>query len=114
MGILFEGGVSEIAKAEPLDIGLTYGESPFHQADATDLTEPVPERIARIAARNGCEPEPTVEPLGASDRYVWACPEGADVELIAHPGGHQWHSTTDGRTTEQLIWEFLEAHPMPE
>ena len=44
---------------------------------------------------------------------MWACPDRVAVELIAHDGGHTWPSSTDGRTTEQLIWEFFERHPMP-
>ena len=73
----------------------------------------VPETLAAIALRYGCAPEPAVEPMGLADHYVWACPAGADVELVAHGGGHTWLSNTDGRTTEQLIWDFFEQHPLP-
>ena len=71
------------------------------------------ENLTAIAARYGCKPEPSVEPLGEADHYVWACPDDAAVELVAHDGGHTWLSNTDGRTTEQLIWDFFEQHPLP-
>jgi polyhydroxybutyrate depolymerase len=73
-----------------------------------------PDDLTAIAVRYGCQPEPMVEPLGDADQYAWVCPEGAAVELVAHDGGHSWSSDTDGRTTEQLIWDFFEQHPMPE
>ena len=73
----------------------------------------IPANLAVTAERYGCAPEPAVEPLGEAEHYVWDCPEGAEVELVAHDGGHTWLSTTDGRTTEQLIWDFFEQHPLP-
>jgi polyhydroxybutyrate depolymerase len=74
----------------------------------------VPERLTDIAVRYGCEPDPSIEPLGEAERHIWACPHDAAVELVAHDGGHTWESSTDGRTTEQLIWDFFEQHPLPE
>ncbi|MGD8486423.1 MAG: PHB depolymerase family esterase [Chloroflexota bacterium] len=74
----------------------------------------IPDSLTATAVRYGCAPEPVVEPLGEADHYVWVCPTDAAVELVAHDGGHTWSSNTDGRTTEQLIWDFFEQHPMPE
>jgi len=73
-----------------------------------------PDDFTAIAVRYGCQPEAVVEPLGNAEHYAWACPEGVAVELVAHDGEHSWNSDTDGRTTEQLIWDFFEQHPMPE
>ena len=67
-----------------------------------------------LARRYSCEPEPAIEPLGEAQHYVWDCPEGTDVELIVHGGGHAWSSITDGRSTEQLVWDFFEQHSLPE
>jgi polyhydroxybutyrate depolymerase len=112
----FEGGV------EPADWfldtvlkdGSRLGDSAWGQWMMSELGLSVPDYLTATAERYGCEPEPSVEPLGEADHYVWACPDDAAVELVAHGGGHTWLSTTDGRTTEQLIWDFFEQHPMPE
>jgi hypothetical protein len=79
--------------------------------DDADLS--VPDLLTMTALRYGCVSKPAVEPLGEADHYVWACPDDAAVELVAHDGGHVWTSDTDGRTTEQLVWEFFERHPLP-
>lgn len=112
---LFDGWIGDwwLDSADP-ESGAPMRDTPLIEADGFDFTLSVPERAAGIAAHNGCEPEPMIEALGEAERYVWSCPEGADVELIAHRGGHVWRSTTDGRSTEELIWEFFEQHPMPE
>jgi polyhydroxybutyrate depolymerase len=80
-----------------------------------------PERVANIAARNGCEPEPLSEMLTADiERLVWACPSGAEVELvITKDEGHGWPGNMGGVITmdidaTEMIWEFFEQHPMPE
>ena len=73
-----------------------------------------PDDLTAIAVRYGCQPEAVVEPLGNAEHYDWDCPDDVAVELIAHDGGHNWPSKADGRTTEQLIWDFFEQHPMPE
>lgn len=79
-----------------------------------DALGSVPDTLSATAVRYGCEPEPVVEALGHADHYVWACPDDAAIELVAHDGGHTWLSNTDGRKTEQLIWDFFEQHPLPE
>jgi poly(3-hydroxybutyrate) depolymerase len=94
--------------------GSRVRESAWGQWLMSATGDPVPDRVAVLAERYGCEPEPAIEPLGEAEHYKWACPDGAAVELIAHDGGHTWSSTTDGRTTGQLIWDFLEQHSLPE
>jgi polyhydroxybutyrate depolymerase len=88
----------------------------------------IPERVASIAARNGCEPEPRSEMLTADiERLVWACPARADVEfVVTEDESHGWpgSSVTDywgpefGATKDidanELIWDFFDQHPMPE
>ena len=70
----------------------------------------IPERVANVALRNGCQQVPTVEAIAdAMERWTWACPAGAEVELIVHDGGHY---RSDMAT--ELIWEFFEQHPMSE
>ena len=86
------------------------------------------ERVANIAARNGCEQGPSSTSLDADiQRLVWDCPRGADVALVlTQDGTHGWPgsnvtnawgapfgATMDIDATE-LIWEFFEQHPMPE
>jgi len=87
---------------------------------------PVPDRVAGIAARNGCEPGPTSESIAEDvERLTWTCPEGAEVALIAaHGDGHSWpgsaYTAADGEKTtmeidaNETIWDFFEQHPMPE
>ncbi len=77
---------------------------------------PMPERMAGIAVRNGCDPEPTIEAIDEGrERWSWACPAGADVELIVHGGGHAWMTSPWGPPgTTELAWEFFEQHAMPE
>jgi polyhydroxybutyrate depolymerase len=86
------------------------------------------ERVANIAARNGCEQEPSSTSLGADiELFTWDCPTGADVALVVTqddthgwPGstvtdswGRPFGATMDIDATE-MIWEFFEQHPMHE
>lgn len=111
----FEGGLSPNFP----DVGLV---------DWPGWDASIPDRVASIAARNGCEPEPRSEMLTADiGRLIWTCPAGADVEFVVTndethgwPGSHvtdSWTSefgaTTDINATE-MMWDFFEQHPMPE
>ena len=100
---LFEGGWGgQLAWAN---------DPPLRQASAQGS---IPQRVANVAQRNGCEPEATIETLGEdAERWTWTCPDDADVELIAHGGGHGWPANEPVATTKR-IWEFFEKHPMPE
>ena len=110
----YEGGVADWFLGLVMKDGSFVRDSAWGQWLIAFNADPVPDRLTATAVRYGCAPEPVVEPLGEAERYVWACPENVAVELIAHDGGHTWLSNTDGRTTEQLIWDFFEQHPMPE
>ena len=114
MDVPYEGGVADRFQDTGMKDGSRVRESAWGQWLMRAMDDPVPDRLAALAERYGCEPGPAIEPLGEAEHYVWACPEGADVELIVHGGGHTWSSITDGRSTEQLVWDFLEQHSLPE
>mgnify|MGYP001817829161 CR=1 FL=1 len=71
------------------------------------------ERLANIAARNGCEQGPSSTSLDADiQRLEWDCPRGAEVALIlTQDYSHGWPMRFDAT---EMIWEFFEQHPMPE
>lgn len=89
----------------------------------------VPESVAGWARRNGCGAVPERQQI-APDVYRehYPCPAGADVELYSvQGGGHVWPgdtavpfpeifvgSNTTSIDATQLIWDFFEAHPLPE
>lgn len=74
------------------------------------VTPSVPDRVAGIAARNGCQPGPQAEMVNDRiERNSWTCPPGAEVELIVHDGGHGM-----GPVGYEAISEFFGRHPMPE
>ena len=77
-----------------------------------DLLMPIPEWIQGWVIRNGCDPEPTeTRPEELVLVQQWGnCDEGADVVLrIYEQGRHTWQPGS-----AEHIWEFFEAHPMPE
>lgn len=77
------------------------------------------------AARNGCEPEPTLGAVATDVTTLrWAgCTAGADVVLYTVAGGrHGWPGSertgehlgsTNSVDASHLIWDFFAAHPMP-
>ena len=88
----------------------------------------IPDRVANIAVRNGCEPEPISQMITADiERLLWTCPPGAEVEfVVTDDEGHGWPgsimakmwgsrfaATMDIDATE-MIWDFFEQHPMPQ
>jgi len=81
------------------------------------ISAPIPDRVAAIAARNGCESEPTVEAVTEdAERSTWSCPADADVQLIAidgWQGGHTWQAMGEIDASE-LIWAFFDRHALPE
>jgi polyhydroxybutyrate depolymerase len=121
--ILYEGGLSEWF----LD---SVGPDGTRVLDIAWVNEPrvavsYPDRLANIAIRNGCEPEPVSEMITPNvERLSWACPEGADVALVAAGGhGHSWPGSAEAATwalttmeidATEMIWEFFEQHPMSE
>lgn len=97
------------------DGGYSYGYNDFPVVQAHGQTS-IPERVTNVALRNGCRPEPTVEPIeGRVARWAWDCPPGAETELIVIDGGrHAWPVAPFGYDAAGWIWEFFEQHPMPE
>jgi polyhydroxybutyrate depolymerase len=74
---------------------------------------------------NGCQPEPTVTPIGADVRQLaYACPADETVELyVVDGGGHTWPGseanarvaaiagpTTTTIDATDLILDFFEEH----
>lgn len=95
--------------------------------DLGDDAPSVPEIAAIWAERNGCEPEPTEEPVAEDVVLVtFDCPNGADVELYRiEGGGHTWPgsdfmlgavdlvgTTTMAIDANEIMWEFFQAHPL--
>jgi polyhydroxybutyrate depolymerase len=109
----FDGGVADWFQNTRMKDGSLVRESAWGQWLLSHADASVPDTLTSIAMRYGCAPEAVIEPMGEAERYLWTCPADADVELVAHKGGHSWVSSTDGRTTEQLIWDFFERHPLP-
>jgi polyhydroxybutyrate depolymerase len=121
---LFEGGHSDLNLGLPTDLpGVPFGDLPV--VDNPAFAVSLPDRVAAFAARNGCDPTPATEIIGASvERISYTCPEGAEVEFIVAEGdGHTWPGTpfpprifgpvTKEVEASRLIWEFFAAHPMP-
>lgn len=77
-----------------------------------DLLIAIPDWAQLWAERNGCELEPELTtPEEDVTVQTWSgCDEGAEVILRTYERGrHVW---PDG--AEDMIWDFFEAHPMPE
>ncbi len=97
------------------DGGYSIGYNDFPVVQALAQTS-IPERVTNVALRNGCGPEPSTEAIDEQwERWSWPCPAGAEVELVAHSGGHDWDPNPFAPpSTTQLVWEFFKQHPMPE
>jgi polyhydroxybutyrate depolymerase len=76
----------------------------------------IPDRVANVAARNGCDATFTTEAIDdGRERRSWDCPDAAAVELIVHDRWHVWEPyPNEAPGTTDLVWEFFERHPMPE
>lgn len=116
--VLYEGGFPDWVLDYEVD-GVAWRDLPMMEDPA--ISAPIPERVAGIAARNGCTTEPSIEtlPVGPREpveRWTWECPTGAEVELLTYAaGGHRWpKELMAGIDGTELAWEFFEQHPMPE
>jgi len=116
--ILYDGGFSEMVLDYEIG-GVAWRDLPMMEDPA--LSAPIPDRVAGIAARNGCTAEPSTEALAVGsrepvERWTWACPTGAEVELLTYSTGeHDWPTESNaGIDGTKLAWEFFEQHPMPE
>ena len=87
---------------------------------------PIRGRIADLAVRDGCQPEPVSDAVSAdAERLVWTCPADTDVQLIVVSGlGHDWPRSESGSPDAPgasprkvdatlLIWDFFSQHPLP-
>lgn len=102
---------------EGLAPGVPWSEHPIPQALASDHHF---ERIAAVALRHGCEPDPVAEAvMDGVERLTWSCPSGAEVELVliedgVHSWQPGWQPDGDWYDTSEAVWEFFKQHPMPE
>lgn len=94
-------------------------------AAAELIPGPLADEAAAWAATNGCDPEPTVDPVGDDiTRHVFACPDGNGFVYYIHSGGHVWPGIDPGPDfaaelgpavldldANTLIWDFFETHP---
>lgn len=85
---------------------------------------PLADEAAAWAITNGCDPEPTVDPVADGiTRHEFDCPDGHDLVHYVHSGGHVWPGTDPGADlvevlgptvldldANMLIWEFFETH----
>ncbi|MFI5718702.1 alpha/beta hydrolase family esterase [Nocardia sp. NPDC051750] len=129
--IAYTGGAGPNARLLPAPDGTGSSVGTQREGPAVNGPGPasVPDSMAGWARRNGCETTPARQPV-APDVYreSYPCPADADVELYSiQGGGHVWPGNTSvpfpeifvgSNTTSinatQLIWDFFEAHPLPE
>ena len=106
------------------ETGAVFGDVPVF--DDAVWSPSVRERMAALAVRDGCQPDPVTEAVSMNaDRLSWSCPPGADVQLVVVRGGwHDWPRPEPGPTAApgatprmieatRLIWQFFSAHPLP-
>ena len=110
--VFFDGGVAEWFLDSLASDGTRVRDIPWFNWSGHGL--PVLDKVAGVASRYGCEPSPTTEPMDhGAERLVWGCPDGADLELVTHGGGHVWETNTGEGATSELVWGFLQQHSMP-
>lgn len=129
--VAYTGGTGPHARLLPSPDGT--GSSVGTQRDGPAVNGPgpasVPESVAGWARRNGCGTAPDRRQT-APDVYreSYSCPADGTVELYSiQGGGHVWPgnttvpfpepfvgSNTTSINATQLIWDFFEAHPLPE
>jgi polyhydroxybutyrate depolymerase len=117
----YEGGIGP----ELTGIGIQQG-----PATGTPLEASIPEAVAAIAERNGCDPEPAEEQVSehVTVQEHGGCTDGAEVVFYTvEGGGHSWPGSPAaselsdrlGETTQEisatdLMWDFFMEHPLPE
>lgn len=122
---LFEGGLAPFVAGSPTEVGVPLGSLPM----AVIFEGPVTGRVARIAERYGCDPDPSTEMVAEHvERTSYACPTGADVALVvATDGGHAWPGApllpqmeaVQGHVNmevdaSRMMWDFFARHALPE
>ncbi|MGI5218727.1 alpha/beta hydrolase family esterase [Nocardia sp. CA-290969] len=129
--IAYTGGPGPNARLLPSPDGTGSAVGTERDGPAVDGPGPasVPDSVAGWARRNGCETAAHREQTAPDVvRESYPCPAGAEVELYSiQGGGHVWPGSTGfpfpelfvGTNTTsidatRLIWDFFEAHPLPE
>ena len=122
---LFEGGLAPFVAESPTEVGTSLGDLPMAVAFEGRVTN----RVAGIAERYGCGPDPTTDLVAEHvERTSYACPADADVALIvATDGGHAWPGAPlppemeamQGPTNMEIdasrtMWDFFVQHALPE
>jgi polyhydroxybutyrate depolymerase len=108
-----EGGLGPGVATTPTDVGVPFTETPM-AADPV-WAGSMSDRVAAIASRNGCSPEPVSTSVSKHvHTETWPCPRDADVEFVVVDGdGHSWPGTSDATmeiAATPMIWEFFEQH----
>ena len=85
----------------------------------------IPEWVGVLAARSGCDPEPqTLPPSGSVSAVEYTDCQADVLYYTIAGGGHSWPGgeplpemitgpTTQDINATQVMWEFFQAHPMP-
>ena len=118
----FDGGVGPAVR-ETFGDGVT----PPSTAPSNEPPPPtVPEIVAAIAERNGCDAKPKEKPIGSDVVLVrYKCPDDADVDFYRiNGGGHAWPGSEFSQGIESVVgyttftidantvmWDFFQQHP---
>ncbi len=107
--VLIDGGWGRI-DAFMLEDFVSYADQPI--TSWPGFQRSFGERLEGIAGRNGCElSSETVELGDQAQLQTWACPPGADVELVVTLGsGHAW--PTANLDASATIWKFFERQAL--
>lgn len=122
-----DGGVGPGLDAAGIDV--TRADEATGTEDGDELRA-IPEAMAGIAERYGCDAEPESAPVSEHvTREHWTgCDDRAEVVFFTiEGGGHSWPGglvspgldgvmgvTTQEISANELMWEFFEQHPLPE
>ena len=77
----------------------------------------IPQQLQDWAGRDGCQPEPTVflrtaRVIGENWTNCHGSAEVAHYLIIG--GGHAWPDRLGNRSSLEVIWDFFQAHPLPQ
>ena len=79
-----------------------------------DPPGPLADETGAWIVTNGCEPEPDETALADGVvRLDYDCPNGSELVVYVHPGGHIWPQGEYGLDTNSIVWEFLEQPTAP-
>ncbi|WP_410872375.1 alpha/beta hydrolase family esterase [Nocardia sp. A7] len=127
--VAYTGGLGPQARLLPSSDGSGSAGQPRQDGPVTNGPglQSIPDNAAAWARRNGCESDPAQQQL-AVDVIVssYPCPANGSVRLYTIVGGgHIWPGSTsllyptalvgdntNSLDTNQLIWDFFQAHPL--